>query len=121
MVSMTEKELWRYFWDKKIAHAKPFDRDFVWVTKKDFESITQYFRKEFNILHAGKSMRSRAYIFHIHAIDQGEYVFAHRDIGNVARFFPLGILHLVFDVIPYFVWTTIKGISMNSIITRPQI
>ena len=117
---MSEKELWEYFWNKRVAHTKPFDRDFVWISKKDFEPVAPYFKKEFNILHAGKSLRSPAYIFHIHAIDQGEYVFAHRDIGNIARFFPLGLLHLIFDVIPYVIWTTVRGISMASVIERPQ-
>ena len=117
---MNEKELWDYFWEKKVAHSKPFDRDFVWILKKDFDTVAKYFVKEFNILHPDVSFRSLGYIFHVHAIDQGEYVFAHQDIGNLARFFPLGLLHLIFDVIPYVIWTRVKGISMASVIERPR-
>ena len=116
---MTENELWPYIWKKKVAYTKPFDRDFVWILKKDFVTMENFFSKELNILHPGVSYRSGGYISHIHAIDQGEYVFAHRDIGNLAKFFPLGVLHLVFDVIPYMIWTKTKGISLESTTVCP--
>lgn len=119
--SMKERELWAYFLQKSICRAKPFDRSLVWVKRADFESVSSYFIEEFNILHINKqSFRSRGYLIHIHAIDQGEHVLVHRDFGNVARFLPLGVIHLFFDVLPYYVLARVKGVSFHSIFTRPQ-
>jgi hypothetical protein len=118
---MQQRELWAYFLDKSTHRSKPFDRSFVWVTKKDFESVAGYFIEEFNILHLDtKSFRTRKYFLHIHAIEQGEYIFVHRDFGNVAYFLPLGVIHLFVDVIPYFVFARVKGVPFRSIFTRPQ-
>ena len=98
---MSEKELWDYLWAKKAFHSKPH-RDFLWVHRSDFNPVEKYFVGEFNIFHKrGESMRSRGYLRHIHAILQGDHVFIHRDTGNVARFLPLGIVHLFADVLPF--------------------
>ena len=95
---MDDTELWIYFWNKKIAFAKPFDREFLWVSREDFEHVKNLFIKEFNFIHKEDSYRSAGYISHLHAVIQGEVIFIHKDTGNIARFFPLGILHLFCDV-----------------------
>jgi hypothetical protein len=118
---MKEKELWKYFWDNQVAYAKPFDRDLLWVSKEAFNSVEEHFVKEFNIFQPNGSYRSRrGYLFHIHVIDQDEYVVVHQDVGNVATFLPLGIIHLFFDLIPIVVYARIKKVPMNSFFTRPQ-
>lgn len=117
---MNEKELWHYFWNKKVLHSKPLDRDFLWIKKEDFQPIKSNFSKEYNILQTGDSFRSQGYLRHIHVIDQGEYMLAHRDIGNVARFLPLGLIHFFFDVAPYMAFALVKGVHLKSIFTPPQ-
>jgi len=37
---------------------------------------------------------------HVHAIEQKNYYLLHKDIGNVAKFFPLWVFHLIADFIP---------------------
>ena len=117
---MTEKELWNYFWNKKAFHAKPLDRDFVWISQGDFESVEPYFIKEFNVLHRGRSFRSKGYWSHIHAVIQDDFVLAHIDTGNLARFFPLGLVHFACDVLPYLVYAKFKKVSLRSIFLRPK-
>lgn len=113
---MTEKELWKYISKKKIARTKPFDKDFVWISKENFANIKQFFVQEKNFFHQGKSYRSKAWIRHIHIVDQGDYFFAHKDTGNPTAFFPLALLHLIFDLIPFMIFLTIKGITKESVI-----
>lgn len=117
---MTEKQLWEYFSAKKVAFAKPFDRDFVWIRKADFQSVKESFVKEFNFMHRGDSFRSRGLISHIHAVDQEDYMFVHPDMGNLARFLPLGLIHLFLDVIPYLAFALIKGVSLESLFILPS-
>lgn len=117
---MTEKELWSYFLDKKIVSSHPFDRDFVWIRKEDFVPIRHYLVKEFNIMHSGQSFRSKGYLSHIHVVDQGEFVFVHPDTGNLARFLPLGLVHLVVDVIPYLAFALIKRKSFKVLFACPS-
>jgi|GEM_PF-1606713 len=121
IIFMNEKELWKYFWDRKICHSRPLDRDFIWITKEDFRPVRRYFVSEFNFFHYKKeSLRSQGLLFHIHVIEQGDYLFVHKDTGNVARFFPLGLIHLICDVVPYFVFAKIKRVEMKSIFVRPE-
>ncbi len=117
---MTEKDLWKYLWDKKVARSKPFDRDLIWVSKEDFWQVKQFFFKEYNILHPDTSYRSKGLFRHLHALDEGEEYEIHKDFGNIARFFPLGIFHLFFDVIPYYILKWVKGVPMDKIFERPR-
>lgn len=118
---MSEKEIWDYFWERRVFHSRPLDRDFIWVTQKDFEPMAKYFVTEFNLFHQGKSMRSQGLIAHIHAVHQGDHMFIHQDTGNLARFFPLGVLHLFFDLLPYLIWERRqKGISRKLLYLPPQ-
>ena len=117
---MSETELWKYFLDSKVSLSRPFDRNLIWITKEDFEPVKKYFVKEFNIFHRGKSFRSQNYFSHIHVIEQGEYVLVHHDMGNVAKFLPLGIIHLFVDVLPYVVLARVKGVPFLSIFSRPK-
>lgn len=117
---MNEKELWKYFLEKKVSRVeRPFDRDFLWILRKDFEKVKRNFLGEINWVHKGKSLRSRSWFRHIHAVFQGEHVFVHKDFGNKARFLPLGILHLVVDVIPYFFFCLVKRKSFGEAFVCP--
>ena len=117
---MNEKQLWEYFFDKQISKAKLLDRDLLWVSKEDFEKVQHLFVVEnTNLFHKGESFRSHSYILHIHAVKQGNYVLVHKDIGNMAKFFPLGILHLLFDVIPYSIFSLFKRKSLRTMFTYP--
>ena len=98
---MNEKELWAYARAKQIYCAHPFDRDFVWMRRDDFERVKSNFVGEYNIFHTGNSFRSCGLLLHIHAVVHGDYVSFHRDCGNIARFFPLGLIHLFVDILPY--------------------
>jgi hypothetical protein len=118
---MTEKEIWKYVLDKKVASRKILGKDHFWILKKDFEAVKNNFAREFNPFNPGRSLRSREYFLHIHAIEQGDYVFVHKDLGNVARFFPLGLIHLFVNVIPFFIYILIKRTSLKSAITCPLI
>lgn len=121
MKHMREKELWDYLWTKKAFHTKPLGRDFLWVHKSDFGSVERYFVSEFNIFHkSGESMRSRGYFKHIHAVHQGDHVFIHQDTGNIARFFPLGIVHLFADVLPFLLFEWRSHIPKEHLYYRPQ-
>jgi len=117
---MSEKELWNYLWDKKVTHSRPFDRDFIWIQKGDFDAVERHFIEETNLIHPEKSMRSRALVRHIHAVAQGDYVFIHKDTGNLVRFFPLGLVHIAFDVAPYFLYARYKRLPMQKIFLRPR-
>ena len=116
---MNDSELWQYFIQKKVAQAKPFDRLFIWITDKDFENVKKYFVQERNIIHSGKSYRTKSLLKHIHAVEQDGIVFVHFDIGNVARFFPLGLIHLIFDVIPYLWFSISRKIPMYKLFEKP--
>jgi hypothetical protein len=118
---MKAKELWNYFQGKRVFYSRPFDRDFIWVAKEDFEAMESHFATEFNLFHMGqKSMRSRHYIAHVHAIHEGDYVFLHQDTGNLARFLPLAIVHFFLDVLPYLFYSKMKGIPSEARFMRPQ-
>ena len=110
---MNQEQIWQYALDKKIAFSHPFDRDFVWIKKNDFNKIKKHFRKEYNFLHPGKSFRTSAYLKHIHAVEQSEYVFIHFDFGNSTRFWPLVVFHFLADVLPYFLFCLIKRKPLN--------
>ena len=99
--SMSELELWQYFARNGVSKSRSLGRDFLWVRKVDFEPIREHFTEEYNIFHEGRSMRSRSLFSHTHAVEIGDYVCIHKDFGNLARFLPLGLLHLFFDVIPF--------------------
>ncbi len=116
---MSDKELWNYIIFKKIAQTKPFDRLFLWIKKEDFLEIKKFFICEKNCLHKGKSYRSKNLFRHIHAIDQGEYFFIHKDTGNLARFLPLGLLHFFFDFLPYVFFCFFKRKPMNYFFNCP--
>ena len=110
---MKHKDLWGYFWKTKVAYIKPFDRYFIWVKKEDFEKVSNSFIKDFNPRHKDKSFRSNSYFFHIHAIDQDEYILLHKDFGNLDKFWPLAIIHILVDFLPYIIFTRIKGVSLR--------
>jgi len=113
-IFMKPEELWKYFLDKKVSYKRHYGRDFLWILKEDFMPMEKYFKKEFNLFHPKeKSFRSEGYFSHIHALYRGDYVFIHKDMGNVARFLPLGILHIFFDLIPllFFIIINRKEIS----------
>lgn len=116
---MTENKIWSYCLDTKVAFARPFDRDFIWISREDFQQVRGHFVKEMNFLHSGDSFRSNGYLSHIHAVDQGDVVFIHYDTGNLAKFLPLGLVHLVVDVIPYIGYAWIKGVPLNSVFKYP--
>src|ERR1700749_3498344 len=117
---MTKEELWQYCFDRKIAYANRVDTDFIWITNEDFQAIRPYFVKEFNIVHAGQSFRSKHYLSHIHAVEQGDCVFIHHDFGNLALFFPLGIFHFFHDVVPFNILAWTRRIPKKSLYKRPK-
>jgi len=106
---MSTEELWNYFRERKVSSEWRLDREFVWVPIEDFEQVKKHFLGEFNVFQKGISMRSHGLLRHIHAVDQGSHMFIHKDTGNVARFFPLGIVHLLLDVIPHETYARVKG------------
>ena len=116
---MTNAKLWEYFWNKKIAHTHPLGKDFIWVSKEDFQTVEKYFTKEYNIFYPGISMRSRGYWKHVHAVEQDDCVFVHQDIGNFVRFPLLGIVHFFVDMMPYLIFVCIKRIPLHSLFVRP--
>jgi hypothetical protein len=117
---MHEKELWQYLWDRRSFDARPLDRDFVWVTREQFARVEQHFHPEFHFKYRGRSFRTRGYFFHLHAIRQDELVFVHRDFGNFARFLPLGILHIVFDVLPFAFLMLRRRQSLDAVTAAPE-
>jgi hypothetical protein len=38
---MNQKELWNYFWERKVQVSKPLDRFFIWVQPEDFKVVSQ--------------------------------------------------------------------------------
>lgn len=117
---MNEKELWNYFLDRSVCTSHTLRHTLVWVKKDDFDSVKDSFTQEFNILHDGPSYRSRGYFLHIHCVVQDDHVLVHRDIANVARFLPLGIIHFFFDVLPYVILARVKRVSFQSFFTMPR-
>lgn len=49
----------------------------------------------------GNGMRTREFFRHLHANQHEGYVEVHLDNGNIAKSLPLGLLHLIFDVLPH--------------------
>ena len=117
---MKENELWDNFWSRKVAKTKILGRYLIWVHKKEFNKFRKYFKKEYNFIHPGKSFRSSSYFKHIHAVEEGNYFCIHYDLGNIMKFFPLGILHLFFDVLPSCAFCYIKGIPVKSLTNFPK-
>ncbi len=117
---MSHDELLEYFTARKIAVSEPFDRVFLWVTKNDFDEIREHFIPEYNVLHSGKSFRSKSLWKHLHAVEQTEAVLIHIDTGNIARFIPLGLVHLVLDVIPYVYFSLRYRVSIDQIFKKPD-
>ena len=106
---MTEKQIWKHAFDRKINLNHPFDRDFLWISKENFKEIQRYFSAEFNLLNPkGKSYRTFSFLRHIHAVEKEDYMFMHFDFGNPSRFLPLAIIHFFIDVLPFFVFCLVK-------------
>jgi hypothetical protein len=120
-IKMTNQQLWKYILEKKIALAHPFDRDFVWISKRDFEPIKKYFFKERNFIQKGNCYRTRAFFKHIHAVEQEEIIFFHFDFGNHTRFLPLALVHFFADVFPYFVFCLMKRRTMEEFFVPPNL
>lgn len=117
---MPQKELWLYFVERQVYSSRPLERTLVWIHKDDFKPVRHHFKKDFNIFHRDRSYRSQNLLVHIHCIDQGEYILAHRDTGNLSRFLPFAVLHFVLDVVPYVVLARIKRVSFHSFFTLPN-
>lgn len=117
---MTTRELWIYFWKKKVAYTKPLDRYFIWVKPEDFLTVKNLFKPEYNIFHPKNSYRSSAFFRHIHAVDEGNLICIHHDHGNWTKFYPLIIIHFLIDVLPYFVFAWLRGIKLKDL-TRPNL
>ncbi len=115
---MRLKELWNYFWQRKISSSKPLDRYFVWVKKEDFEKVKSFFRPEYNLFHSTGSYRTKQFFLHIHAIDEGNIVCIHHDFGNWTRFWPLIIVHFFSDVFFYLIYCWWKGVDVRNL-TKP--
>jgi hypothetical protein len=114
---MLDKDVWKYCVACNQKKSKIFYKDFIWIRKIDFEKIKANFTPESNFFHSGKSFRSENYFLHIHAVFQNDVVLLHRDFGNITKFFPLGILHLVADVIPFWFFCLIKRKNPKTILS----
>lgn len=118
---MTEQQLWKFFWDKKIAFRRPFNKYMLYVRPQDFESVKNLFRQEYNLFHSGKNYRSQEYFRNIHAVDKGKYFCLHEDFGNWHKLFPLGaILHLFADVLPFELIHLLRGVKVEDVEHLPK-
>jgi len=93
-------ELSDFIYRKQIS-TKFASRDFIRISNADFQSIKGYFKPSKTIFHAGGSWRSQEAFKHWHALDFGEEIELHTDLGNLNRNILLGLVHFVMDVIPY--------------------
>lgn len=108
---MTWREIISFVDEMSVRREHPFDRDHYWISKEAFESIKSQFKSEVNWIHQGKSYRSKHVMRHVHAIDQGAFVFVHRDNINPTRhlaLFPLLPVHICVDLVPFLVYCVIK-------------
>jgi len=110
---MNTQQIWKYFLSKKVAETFPFGRHFMWVKKEDFMKIRNMFQKEPNAFHKGSSYRAGLCLKHVHAVDQGNYLFIHLDYGNHKKFLPLVLIHFFVDVLPYFILCSLKRKKLN--------
>ena len=118
---MTENQIWKYTFDRKVDLTHPFDRDLIWIHKKDFKKIAKYFSSEFNLLHQkGKSYRTFSFLRHIHAVEKEDYMFMHFDFGNPSRFLPLALIHFFIDVLPFFAFCLVKRKSPQYFFIPPK-
>jgi hypothetical protein len=115
-----EQVLWDYFWSKRVAESKFLSRYWIWVNRRDFDVMRSSFNKEYNVIHPGKSYRSNGYWKHIHGTDEGEYFCLHQDTGNMSKFFVLGIIHLILDVIPGYIYCFKTGVPAKSLTIFPR-
>jgi len=118
--NMNDNELWDYVLKHKFKMTRPFDRDFIWISKSDFSLIKKFLHREWNFLHSGASYRSANLLLHIHAVEQGDFVFFHKDIGNFRRCILLGAIHLFLDVFPYLVFALWNRQKLSTIFTLRQ-
>lgn len=117
---MSDRDIWEYFVERSVSRTRMLARDIVWVTRDDFRAVERHFFKDINIFHPRKSYRSRRLFRHLHAIEQGEYVLVHRDTGNLSLFPPLGVVHLIFDVLPHAFVARRKRVPMRALFSRPE-
>lgn len=82
-------------------------KDFIVISTKHFDKYLTCFGKPLK-LGSKLNFRSTHFMKHIHAVRDIETTEIHIDNGNMYKFFPLGLLHLFIDVIPYFYWMVIN-------------
>lgn len=120
---MNTQQIWNHLYSKRITATHPFDREYVWVDKCDFQEVGRYFFEEYNQLgkmENGKSYRSGACFRHIHAIEREDCVFFHFDHGNPKKCPLLVIVHFIIDVAPYFAFCFFKRVKFDYYITLPR-
>ena len=103
-----QEEIYCFFRKKSIRINYFFGRELILISGKTFKKQEKGFVRTSGI--NGKiNYRTKRPFKHIHAFKSGRYVEAHYDYGNPNLCFILFPVHLIADVIPYFVWHLIKG------------
>jgi hypothetical protein len=116
---MNERELWKYFGQTAHSRVRFLGKEFIWLREADFSRVRGHFRREFNMLHPDRSMRSRSFFRHLHAVMHGPYVSVHWDTGNLARFWPLAVIHACADVLPFKVFELLLGKPVRELYGYP--
>jgi len=97
---MTGQEIWDKLYPYKIKSYRDFIKEFIFVTKDDFDSLSitlPYQRHYKNYI----SYRSEHWFKHLHLKEYNNIVDCHFDHGNFYKIPSLIILHFILDIIPY--------------------
>ena len=108
LTKTNQGHIYEFFRKKAIRIRHFFGRELILVSERTFNRQARWFERVSGI-NGIINYRTKMPFKHIHAFKSKKYVEAHYDYGNPNLFFMLFIVHLVFDVIPYFVWHFIKG------------
>lgn len=111
-MDMAPKQLTRTLFHQMMEVAcscekMSFYKKSLLLTTKEFEKFQNDF-VPVNGRCRGEGMRTRKRIVHLHANPIGKYVEIHVDHGNpIYRPFT-GVLHLLFDLLPYIIYCIVK-------------
>lgn len=82
------------------------EKEFIFVKKEVFSEYKNFFTisKYTNFLNDWVNYKTREYFKHLHAVEYKNIVQIHIDTWNMDKNFLLLIFHIIFDILPHFVY-----------------
>jgi hypothetical protein len=102
-----QEQIFNFFKNKAIRTNYFFGRELILISKANFNRQKKWFVYSLS-LNGHKNYRTQRFFKHIHAVEGKRYVEVHYDSGNSEMNIFLILIHLLFDVFPYFLYHFIK-------------